>query len=163
MNTKETKQIKVFRELFGEDIKKAFKKIKMDTLLDSYGEIPLYSLGDLYDILEDGDYLIDINVCVQASGIFGETGYSMEDAIIKVNKNNDNYPEYCNAFTYNNYFDNFTDIVDLDFNEFLVIPNERDLTKARQKFEENKKRLDEVEKQIELLTQERYELYKKLT
>ena len=151
----EVKQVQVFRELFEDDIKDIFSEINANVLLEPYEELLLFSLHDMYDILETGDYLIDIEIFLNAIGLFGDSGYTLREAVFKVYK-----PD--GAEPYIEHLDTFVDVRKLDFDRFLVVPTPRDFVKAKEEKQKIKERLHELNELMDELEKERIELYNKL-
>ena len=155
----EVKQVQVFRELFEDDIKDIFSEINANVLLEPYEELLLFSLHDMYDILETGDYLIDIEIFLNAIGLFGDSGYTLRETVFKVYKP-DGIEPYIEPYI--EHLDTYVDVRKLDFDRFLVVPTPRDFVKAKEEKQKIKERLHELNELIDELEKERIELYNKL-
>ena len=151
----EVKQVQVFRELFEDDIKDIFSEVNANVLLEPYEELMLFSLHDMFDILETGDYLIDVEIFLNAIGLFGDSGYTLRETVFKVYKPDGVEP-------YIEHLDTFVDVRKLDFDRFLVVPIPRDFVKAKEEKQKIKERLHELNALMDELEKERIELYNKL-
>lgn len=151
----EVKQVQVFRELFEDDIKDIFSEVNANVLLEPYEELMLFSLHDMYDILETGDYLIDVEIFLNAIGLFGDSGYTLRETVFKVYKPDGVEP-------YIEHLDTFTDVRKLDFDRFLVVPMPRDFNKTKEEKKKIKERLHELNELMDELEKERTELFNKL-
>lgn len=151
----EVKQVQVFRELFEDEVKEIFSEINANVLLEPYEELMLFSLHDVFDALETGDYLIDVEIFLNAIGLFGDSGYTLREAVFKVYKPDGIEP-------YIEHLDTFVDVRKLNFDRFLVAPIPRDFNKALEEKKKIRERLHELNELMSELEKERTELFNKL-